>query len=492
MDHCRVRFDEHRQCLTYDSKPVKVTESETSYIFKDVNNDEIVYFLDYSHLLQVCNNDNYNNELTMLILRVALLSDGYQIVPTILLLPDRDRFVHNKVPHSLTSLKKLAAWLEIISLNVYDLYNIDACTFQPFEKLQISDILKSIGLNDSGDGEAEGGGDFKKCLNDSREIFDFKHNLIKITWFPLGLKKYGSKLPIIRDKRTVYELIHPCDAFLEANKLMRQICVWESSNYDMERVIASNIVFIYFLQDTNSSTNAYTPLLPIMQALYVYNTSPTRPVTVGTIEAPRTKSMYDVARFNRERDHGLYRFHLKMKGIQERCNRGDCFNLIAYNSFDFNIFKDREQDQVFAYLRHSLNALNKSEMYIYVLFFGICLVALRFAKPVKNITGMYNLATFEPSNVVSKDLKERRRNDKSYEEHKRQWRNKLSENIRQDMGAIFDFIDIYVDFMQAADITDMKINDEILFYFMQTNDGISRFVNYLIQTILPLVTAQLA
>jgi len=468
MDY-RLSYNEQYNCVTFNNKPVQITENETSYLFKDTDTNEIVYFLEYSYLLRISNGDQ-SNSMYVDIIRIALLSDGLKYVPTILLLPNKDQFVHNKIPLSLTSLKKFSSWLKLISLNIHGVFDVENCNFQPYEKLQIAEIFKSLNFT------GEDPDDLKKCLEDSQEMFDFKHNLIKVSWFDRAINKYGSTLPLIEDEHAAFTIVDPRFAFLQLNNIMRQICVWEASNFNIESVIASNIVFIYFLQDTNSSTNNYTPLLPILQALLVYNTSPARPITNSVLDR-RASIIFDKARFNRERHSGLYAFQMKMKGLKDKCNRTDCVELIQQYVFHCTFFNDMEE--LCSYIRKALNIFNKPEMYIYVFFFGSILAGLRRAKRQKNITGTHNLSNFNFSNVYAKSRI--LPNQKEV----------LIQNIRQDMSAIFDFVDVYIDYMQNIKTTDQKINDEILFYFMKSNDSISTFVNYLLKTILPLVTSQL-
>jgi len=465
---CRLTFNEELHTFFYDYRPVFVTESETSYIFKDKETCEIVSFLDYSFLIQLCNNGF--NDLYVDIMRIALHSDGFMYVPTILLMPNKDRFVHDKIPNNLTSLKKLFSWLKIISLLAYNRLDLDNCDFRPYEKLQIAEIFQSINVS------PEDPDEIKKCLEESQEIFDFKHNLKKISWFDLAIKKYKSSLPLLEDEKIE---IDPRYVFLELNSIMRQICVWEASNYDLERVIASNIVFIYFLQDTNSSTNAYTALLPIMNALFVFNLSTTRPISNTSLEF-QINDIFENARFNRERHSGLYTLHMKLKGLNKKCNRGDCVDLIQYIVAHCTFFKDKGADILNGYLRKCLNQFEKAEMYIYVIIFGSVLAPLRFLKRKQNTNhNLANLATFGVGDVNVKQYK-----ISNYEKALRQY-------IKQDMNIIFDCVDSFVNFMISINPPELKLNDEILFCFMKSNDSISKFVTYLIETILPLITAQL-
>lgn len=460
MNSCYgLRFDSDNNIYKFNNIPVKITENETSYIFNDFYTDEMIYFIDYSQMLYKVEEEN--------ILRIALLSHGKQIVPTVLLMPKNlDMFVHTNIKSNLTSLKQLYAWLKLI---IGKINGTMLEEFRPFTRLQIEQIFENLDIN-------EISSENRQCFMDSVNLFDFDNNLKKIFWFDEVIDKYKIDIPNIETLHT----IHPRDAFMLVNNLMRYICVWEAADKNIESVIASNIIFIQFLQDTGSATNHYSALLPCMCALAVTSVIPTR-LTKNTLK--EAKLLFNRAKFNRDDNYGWYRFQMKVKNANNICSRGDCLDILQYLFFQFNIFKDHEFDVIIAYMRKVFNFYKKPELYIYVIIFGLSLSSLRVAKPIKNITGTRNLANFNIENIGIRNVTT-------------ELRQNLYKEMKNDISVIFNFVDPYKNYMLNLQEKNpsFKINnltDEVLFYFMKTDNSFSELVNYILKTILPLVTSQL-
>lgn len=453
-----LRFDRH--IYKYNDVPVNITENDTSYIFKNIETDEMVFFIDYSQLLYKINEED--------IIRIALSSQGKQMVPTVLLMPaNLDMFVHTNVKSSLTSLKQLYAWVNLI----IEKLNGNNVEFRPFNQLQIEQIFENLNINEISE-------ENRKCFTDSVNLFDFNNNINKIFWFNEVVEKYE-----IPNLENLFKS-HPRDVFMLANNLMRYICVWEAADKNIEYVIASNIIFIQFLQDTGSATNNYSALLPCMCALAVTSIMPaTIPHETSRELSNKAKLLFNRAKFNRDDNYGWYRFQMKVKNANSICSREDCLDILQYLFFQFNIFKDQEFDTVLAYLRRVFNFYRKPELYIYVIVFGLSLSSLRIAKPIKNITGTKNLANFNIENIGIRNVTT-------------ELRQNLYKEMKNDVAMIFNFVDPFKDYMLNLQEKNhaFKINnltDEVLFYFMKTNNSFSELVNYILKTILPLITSQL-
>lgn len=457
-----LKFDQSNNIYRFNNHPVKITESDTSYIFKNYDTDEMVFFVDYNQLLYRVSEED--------IIKIAILSNGKQMVPSILLMPKNiDLFVHSNIKSNFTSLKYLYAWMRFIIEKINSLHPEG---FRPFNQLQIEQIFANLNINEISE-------ENKKCFTDSVNLFDFNSNLEKIFWFDKVLEKYEIVIPSI----DTLSSIHPREIFILANNLMRYICVWEAANKSIDCVIASNIIFIQFLQDTGSSTNQYSALLPSMCALAVMALTPTTSPNLPRDLDKKANLLFNRAKFNRDDNYGWYRFQMKVKNANAICSRENCFDILQYLFFQFNIFKDQEFDVVLAYMRKVFNFFEKPELYIYVIVFGMSLSSLRVAKPLKNITGIHNLANFDIKNIeirnVTAELKQN-----------------LYKQMKKDISVIFDFIDPYKRYiLNLQEInSSFKINnltDEVLFYFMKTDNSFSELINYILKTILPLVTSQL-
>lgn len=459
-----LKFDQSNNIYRFNNHPVKITESDTSYIFKNYDTDEMVFFVDYNQLLYRVSEED--------IIKIAILSNGKQMVPSILLMPKNiDLFVHSNIKSNFTSLKYLYAWMRFIIEKINSLHPEG---FRPFNQLQIEQIFANLNINEISE-------ENKKCFTDSVNLFDFNSNLEKIFWFDKVLEKYEIVIPSIDTLSS--NSIHPREIFILANNLMRYICVWEAANKSIDCVIASNIIFIQFLQDTGSSTNQYSALLPSMCALAVMALTPTTSPNLPRDLDKKANLLFNRAKFNRDDNYGWYRFQMKVKNANAICSRENCFDILQYLFFQFNIFKDQEFDVVLAYMRKVFNFFEKPELYIYVIVFGMSLSSLRVAKPLKNITGIHNLANFDIKNIeirnVTAELKQN-----------------LYKQMKKDISVIFDFIDPYKRYiLNLQEInSSFKINnltDEVLFYFMKTDNSFSELINYILKTILPLVTSQL-
>jgi hypothetical protein len=458
-----LQFDQTINTYKYNNVPVKITENETSYLFRDFETDELVYFIDYSQLFYKIDNES--------ILKIASMSLGKQIVPTALLMPsDLDTFIHTNIKSNLTSLRQLYAWLRLI---IAKINNRPVEEFRPFQKLQIAEVFENLNINEISE-------ENKQCFTDSINLFDFHCNLEKIFWFNTITEKYNLTVPDLDHLHT----LHPRDAFMLANNLMRYICVWEAADKNITAVMASNIIFINFLQDTGSMNNAYTPLLPFMQALAIMSTTPaSAPYNLSNTLNQKAKLLFNRGKFNRDDNHGFYRFQMKVKNSNKICSREDCLDILQYLFFKFNIFKDQEFDVVIAYMRKVFYFYKRPELYIYIIVFGLSLLSLRVAKPIKNITGTKNLANFNIENIGVRHINAETKQN-------------LYKEMKNDITTIFNFVDPYKNYMLGLQDTNpsFKVNnlsDEVLFYFMKTNNSFSELVNYILKTVLPLITSQL-
>lgn len=479
MDY-RLDYNEMFQCFTYSGRPVYINENESSYLFLDQETQDLVFYIDYGTLIFLCQSKKKDSNFIQNVFRLALLSNGKKNIPTAILIQgDVDIFVHYNTVTSLTSLYQLEAWFKFISDCVYEKYEVGSNNFIPFEPIQIAKVLESLNLNNVTLTEEN-----RKCFNESTELFSFEYNLTKITWFPSVNTKYV-KIPEVLTEESIYRNNHPIDVFSICNKTMRYVLVWEAANYSLESVIASNIVFIYFLQDTGSSTCMYTPLLPILQALAVYNVRPAKLISsTPTYVKSKANILIKRAKFNKDNDRkGLYRFHMKLKTIHSVCNDKDCLDLLNYTIFDYNVFKNDDPDTILTYLRTTLHEHNKSEMYIYVLLFGLCLSCLRASKPI-NTTEAKNLANFSIENLELKQM--------STEKKKL-----LYNGMKEDINIIFNFITPYINYLTGLEESNTnfkltQLNDECLFFYMRSQNAFSDFLNYLVQTVLPLITSRIA
>lgn len=466
-----LKFDQYNNVYKFNGIPVEITENDTSYIFKSIQNNEMIYFIDHSQLLYRISEED--------VMRIAIMSLGKQTVPTTLLMPkDIDTFVHTNVKTNFTSLRQLYAWAKFIIGKVNTCSNTTPGVtkpegeFKPFNQLQIEQIFEHLNVNEVSE-------ENKKCFSDSVNLFDFKSNVKKIFWFSEVLDKYGMVIPTLETLHTV----HPREVFMLVNNLMRYVCVWEAADKPIDCVIASNIIFIQFLQDTGSSTNHYSAILPCMCALAVASTSPTKECQISRDLNTKAKMLFNRAKFNRDDNYGWYKFQMKVKNAKSICSREDCLDILQYLFFQFNIFKDHEFDVVLAYMRKVFSFYKKPELYIYIIVFGMSLLSLRVAKPIKNITGTKNLANFNIENIgvrnITTELKQ-----------------SLYREMKKDVSVIFDFLDPYKSYMLSLQEKNLsfKINnltDEVLFYFMKTDKFFSELINYILKTVLPLITSQL-
>lgn len=453
-----LKFDQ--RVYRFNDEPVYITENDTSYIFKNIDNDEMVYFIDYSQLLYKITEED--------IIRIALMSRGKQFVPTLLLTPKNlDMFVHTNIKSSLTSLRQLYAWVKFIIEKINGING----EFRPFNQLQIEQIFENLNINEISD-------ENRKCFSDSVNLFDFNNNINKIFWFNDVIDKYEIVIPTLETLST----IHPRDVFMLANNLMRYICVWEAADKSIDSVIASNIIFIQFLQDTGSSTNNYSAILPCMCALAVTSIIPAPIPRENSKDLNnKAKELFNRAKFNRDDNYGWYKFQMKVKNANNICSREDSLDILQYLFFQFNIFKDQEFDVVLAYMRKVFNFYKKPLLYIYIIVFGLSLSSLRVAKPIKNITGTKNLANFNIENIGIRNVTT-------------ELRQHLYKEMKNDVAVIFDFVDPYKSYMLNLQQKDFKINnltDEVLYFFMKSNNSFSELVNYILKTILPLITSQL-
>lgn len=461
-----LTFDQKSNVYKFNHVPVTVTENDTSYIFKN-NMDEMLYFIDFNQLLYRVSNEE--------IFRIASMSDGKQTVPTSILMPNNlDTFVHNNVKSNYTSLKQLYAWVRFIIANIISESDntSESEGFRPFTQLQIEQIFSNLNINEISE-------ENKKCFTDSVNLFDFHKNVKKIFWFGTVLEKYGIVIPTFE----TLGALHPCEVFMLANNIMRYICVWEAADKAIDCVIASNIIFIQFLQDTGSATNQYSAILPCMCALAVSSLSPAADPRISKDFDSKAKLLFNRAKFNRDDNHGWYRFQMKVKNANTICSREDCLDILQYLFFKFNIFKDQQFDVVLAYMRKVFHFYKKSELYIYIIVFGMSLSSLRVAKPIKNITGSKNLANFNIENIEVRSINN-------------EVKQNLYKQMKNDISIIFNFIDPFKCYILNLQETNpaFKINnltDEVLFYFMKTDNSFSELINYILKTILPLITSQL-
>lgn len=471
MDN-RLIYDVEKCMYTFNGRDLKVSENDTTYLFRDVRSDELVYYLDYSFILNLPRQTEQDEH----ILKIAILSDIGR-VPTAMLMPiGFDSFVHNNAVRNLTSLKRLSAWIVFISQKVNGTYRQQS--FTPFEAIQLAKVFEDLNVDTLSDSN-------RQCIRDSRSIFDFNENLSKMTWFNYQIiAKYGINVPVFDEKDNVFNVLEPSEAFVLANKIMRYVCVWEASNYQLDQVISSNIVFIHFLQDLNASTNSYTALLPIMQALAVYVEKRTVPPSESNELLNKAKTIFRRASFNRNDNRsGLYSFQMRLKNVDPVCNRQDCLEIIRHCFFEHNPFKEEEFDVVIQYLRLVLNKYAKSELYIYVLIYGLSLATLRIAKPVKSPTGIMDLTNFNIDSLEPRKISQEKLTT-------------LKNEMRQDLLVLFEFIKPYYEFLKSLEKSDKNfkiynITDETLFCFLKTNNKFSEFVDYMMKVVLPLVTSHL-
>lgn len=471
----------------YLDRTVCITENDTCYLFTDQESGILVHYINYDQLFNLV---ALNSELSRDILRMALKSEGKQNVPTSILLPlaSTDTFVHDRTFSNLSSLRQLSCWVKFISNNMHGTYELGSKAFTPFEPLQIGKVFESINVNSFSD-EAQ------KVFDDSLELFDFENNLSKISWFSTALAKYGTILPNIESENiNLFNHISPGDAFTLVNEIMAYIFVYEAAKHPMEQIVASNIIFIHFLQDTGSGTNAYRPLLPVMQAAVMYTLMPAIvPSNMSTFLKSKVKYLIEKSKLNKNNNRrGWYKLYMKLKNVQQRCNKSDCMDILQYSLFEYNVFEDETQDVVIAFLRTVLNQHKKAELYVYILQLGFCLASLRIVKP-KRIVSSNSIG----SDVETKNLANFHFMDVEVKRMSTQRRQALYNDLKADLSTIFNFINPYVDYILGLENTNSaafhftKINESSFVYFMKTNNSFSELINYILKTILPLVTTHL-
>lgn len=447
--------------------PVTVEETNTSYILRNKYNGNIIEgYIDYATLITNCQliklqqvNFPFDN-----IINMSLASSGNSFVPTICLLDSsQDNDCSLK---TLTSLKRLSKWLHFVSCKCYG----EDIQFEPEEKFPIYNLFKTLNVNFDRLSEND-----RDCIGETSTLFDFHTNIKNITWWNLVIHKHKFPLMKYSSWEDNFTNVHPIESFTKLNNLMRIMCAWESPYTNFHCVLSATVIFIYFLHDTNSSLNEYTSLLPILQlvAVSAFKTTTMSPF-LGYSEQLLSFAEKKYRRALKSKCRTNHNLHLKVNQLSNKLIVSEICDLMEYILRNMsNLFSDCETfDHLLVYLRTIFSKREKPELIYYVTVYSFSLLTIRIGK-IK-------------SHVALESLELQRVRIKNEET--------IKIKIKDDVLILAEFVNPFLEYLTAISQSNpnfdkFTLNDEIIYYFMKSNNKFSYVVEYILKSVLPIVTS---
>lgn len=449
----------------FKEAPVTVEESNTSYILRN-NQGSIEGYIDYSTLITNCQllkleqvNFPFDN-----IIQMAMMSSGNSFVPTICLLdPTRQTDCSLK---SLTSLKRLSKWLHFVSCMCYG----ESVQFEPEEKFPIYNLFKTLNVNFD-----RLSPDDKDCIGETSTLFDFQTNVESVNWWNLVVSKHRYPLVKYNSWLECFTNVHPIECFTTLNNLMRIVCVWESPYTHFRSVLSASVVFIYFLHDTNGSLNEYTSILPILQLVAVSaSKTTTMSPCLGYSEQLIGFAENKYRRALKSKSRANYTLHLKVGQLSDKLIVSEVCDLMEHILRNMSgLFSDCETfEHLLVYLRTVFSKRNKPELLYYVTVYSFSLLTIRIGK-IKSHTTLENLE-LDRVRIKNEEV--------------------VKQKIKEDIQIIAEFINPYLEYLtsisQSNPNFDMFVlNDEVIYYFMKSNNKFSHVVEYILKSIIPIITS---
>lgn len=449
----------------FDNKPVIVDENETCYILKDINNsDNHIAYIEYSVLLsnsQIIKTQGVSFSFDALI-GMATVSRGPGNIPTICLIDCND---FDSTIKTFTSVRGLAKWLCFISKKCH---RIDDVGFEPEKKFPIYNLINVMNINFDRLNEYD-----KECFTESSVLFDFKSNLAYIDWWDLVVKKHNYPLRLYNTWTEVYAAsVTPKECFSILNHVMRLVCVWESPYYPIRNVLAATVVFVYFLHDTGSSLTQYTCIMPILQKIAV-----SRKMVTSNNDIEPKYARYAMDKYRRalkSKNRSCHMLHLKISHITTGFKLYELNDLMYFVLMNMgNLFNDCESfDHLLAYLKTVFAERKKPELLYYVSVYSLALIIIRLGK-IKSYNLLDNL---EMDQIRIKNIEP------------------VKKQISLDIQVVCDVVNPFIQFLDTLSASnslfdEFCLDDETVYYFMQTNDSLTKFIDYILKTILPIISS---